>query len=122
MMCLISVVFPAPLAPTRPYTPPRGSDRVTDASAVFESKRRVRAVMSMTGPVSGVIASNGRVTILTRQQRVNNPALPHHPRPSTFAYRIGQVPPTDLYAATSAVAAAVRPKARWVSVSSHGGR
>ena len=70
----MSVVFPAPLAPTRPYTPPRGNDKLTDASAVFESKRRVRLLMSMTGVVSCVIASNGLVTILTRQQRLNNPA------------------------------------------------
>ena len=43
-MCLMSVVLPAPFAPTRPYTPPRGIDRLTEFSAVFAPKRRVRSV------------------------------------------------------------------------------
>ena len=50
-MCLMSVVFPAPLAPTRPYTPPRDIDRLTESSAVIRPKRRVRSVMLITGSV-----------------------------------------------------------------------
>src|SRR5438552_6702021 len=55
--CLMSVVFPAPLAPTRPYTAPRGIDKLTESSAVFESKRRVSSVTSMTGSPTRVASA-----------------------------------------------------------------
>src|SRR5262245_5730029 len=47
--CLISVVLPAPLAPTRPNTAPRGTARLTRSSATLAPKRRVTPRMSMTG-------------------------------------------------------------------------
>ena len=47
-MCLMSVVLPAPFAPTSPYTPPRGTVIVTDESAVFAPKRRVNPDTAMT--------------------------------------------------------------------------
>src|SRR6185295_1754775 len=40
-ICLMSVVLPAPLAPTRPWTAPRDMDRLTEARAVLAPKRRV---------------------------------------------------------------------------------
>jgi hypothetical protein len=45
----MSVVFPAPFSPTRPYTAPRGTERPTEASAVLAPNRRVRPFTSMTG-------------------------------------------------------------------------
>src|ERR1700730_17771330 len=47
--CLISVVLPAPLAPTRPKTMPRGMVMLTSSSAAFTPKRRVSALTSTTG-------------------------------------------------------------------------
>ena len=37
----MSVVLPAPLAPTRPYTAPGGIDRLTESRAVVAPNRRV---------------------------------------------------------------------------------
>ena len=37
----MSVVLPAPLAPTRPWTAPRVTDKLTEARAVLAPKRRV---------------------------------------------------------------------------------
>src|SRR5260370_40249970 len=51
--CLMSVVLPAPLTPTRPKTMPRGSVRLTPTSAVVAPKRRVSALTSTTGSRSG---------------------------------------------------------------------
>src|SRR5689334_3494021 len=53
-MCLMSVVLPAPFAPTRPYTAPRGIDRLTEDRAVRAPKRRVSPVTLMTGSFIGV--------------------------------------------------------------------
>src|SRR5215471_3388380 len=47
-MCLISVVLPAPLAPTRPYTTPRGTVSVTSFKAILAPNRRVTPVTAMT--------------------------------------------------------------------------
>ena len=47
--CLMSVVLPAPLAPTRPWTLPRVTDKLTDASAVLAPKRRVNSDTRTTG-------------------------------------------------------------------------
>src|SRR5580704_17197335 len=44
----ISVVFPAPLAPTRPKTLPRGTIILTRFSAALAPKRRVTSRISMT--------------------------------------------------------------------------
>ena len=46
--CLMSVVLPAPLTPTRPKTLPRGTVRRTLSRAVLAPKRRVRPAVSMT--------------------------------------------------------------------------
>src|SRR5262245_43800275 len=46
---LMSVVLPAPLAPTRPKTMPRGNVRLTSASAVVAPKRRLSDFTSTTG-------------------------------------------------------------------------
>src|SRR5437588_5599646 len=45
----ISVVLPAPLAPTRPKTQPRGTVRLTPSSARLGPKRRVKPRSSTTG-------------------------------------------------------------------------
>src|SRR5215471_14217328 len=47
-MCLISVVLPAPLAPTRPYTTPRGTVSVTSFKAILAPNRRVTPVTAIT--------------------------------------------------------------------------
>src|SRR5260221_6315421 len=54
MMCLMSVVLPAPFAPTRPYTPPRRKVSVTDDNASFAPNRRVSDEISMTESFKGV--------------------------------------------------------------------
>src|SRR5207302_494864 len=46
--CLISVVLPAPLAPTRPKTVPRGTVRLTWSSARLGPKRRVTSLIWIT--------------------------------------------------------------------------
>src|SRR5436305_2893977 len=51
--CLISVVLPAPLAPTRPKTVPRGRLRLTPSRASFAPNRRVRPRTSTTGSARG---------------------------------------------------------------------
>src|SRR6185369_8322686 len=51
-MCLMSVVLPAPLAPTRPKTTPRGKSTLTSSSATTAPKRRVSARTSTTGPAA----------------------------------------------------------------------
>src|SRR5438046_6209342 len=48
-MCLLSVVLPAPLAPTSPNTCPRSTLRFTVSSASFDLNRRERSLMAMTG-------------------------------------------------------------------------
>src|SRR5437773_8101828 len=48
-MCLMSVVLPAPLAPTRPNTCPRSTLRLTPSSASFDLNRRERPLMTTTG-------------------------------------------------------------------------
>ncbi len=58
--CLMSVVLPAPLAPTRPSTMPRGSVKLTLSSAVMAPKRRVKALTSTTGSANaGLLAIMG---------------------------------------------------------------
>ena len=44
----MSVVLPAPLAPTRPWTTPRVTDKLTEASAAVAPKRRVSSDTWMT--------------------------------------------------------------------------
>src|SRR6188472_1733502 len=46
--CRMSVVFPAPLAPTRPKTTPRGTARLTLSSARFAPNLRVTLWISIT--------------------------------------------------------------------------
>src|SRR5712692_9178308 len=46
--CLISVVLPAPLAPTSPKTVPRGTVRLTLSSATLGPKRRVISLIWIT--------------------------------------------------------------------------
>jgi hypothetical protein len=43
----MSVVLPAPLAPTRPNTEPRGTVRLTSSRAVLEPNRRVKPLIVM---------------------------------------------------------------------------
>src|SRR5688572_9901842 len=54
----MSVVLPAPLAPTRPNTAPRGTRRVTPSRAVLGPNRRVsRSTATTSSKASGVMAS-----------------------------------------------------------------
>src|SRR6266567_7689315 len=64
-MWRMSVVLPAPLTPTRPYTAPRGSDSLTESSAVRVPKRRVRSKTWMTGSPMCVYTNEAQ----DRQQR-----------------------------------------------------
>src|SRR3954453_5540718 len=50
----INVVVPAPFAPTRPYTPPRGISRLTEESAARVPKRRVRSETAITGSAAAI--------------------------------------------------------------------
>src|SRR5881396_1062219 len=47
-MCLMSVVLPAPFAPTRPKTWPRVTSKETLSSATLAPKRRESPAMAMT--------------------------------------------------------------------------
>ena len=55
--CLMSVVLPAPLAPTSPNTMPRGNVRLTLSSAALAPKRRVRPLISTTGSRGAIMES-----------------------------------------------------------------
>src|SRR6266851_164739 len=50
-MCLMSVVLPAPLAPTSPKTVPRGTVRLTLSSATLGPKRRVISLIWITASI-----------------------------------------------------------------------
>src|SRR6185503_18076737 len=62
--CLMSVVLPAPFAPTRPYTAPRGRDRLTERSAVLSPKRRVSSETWMTESGVGLLLLADREQVL----------------------------------------------------------
>src|SRR5262249_48839613 len=51
----IRVVFPAPLAPTRPYTAPRDSSRLTPSSAILLPKRRLSPETEMTNALDAPV-------------------------------------------------------------------
>src|SRR5688500_12875269 len=60
----MSVVLPAPLAPTRPWTSPRGIARLTELSAVLPAKRRVRSDTATMG--SGTCEAPGERVAVER--------------------------------------------------------
>src|SRR5262249_54674172 len=71
--CLMRVVLPAPLAPTRPRTAPRGTARLTRSRATLAPKRRVRLRTAMTGRSgpgmgSGLLGAGGQGQVALAEQ------------------------------------------------------
>src|ERR1051326_5907058 len=90
-MCLMSVVLPAPLAPTRPKTCPGGRDTLTESRAVVVPKRRVSLDTLMTDSLTlePLVAPTPPPSLTHRLLRNNNePATMHVlPLPSAFYIR-----------------------------------